>query len=131
MPTAAGALRRIVRQQRAERDRCFRDEVLAAYSGRCAFTGLAIRTDRRNEARPGRARGLGRPHPPRRRPPRRGDDVRNRLPMLRTLHWMFDRCLLSAEPTGRILVSPLLWRQAKAAPVLQDFSARWPVCPTS
>jgi len=44
--------RRNVGQQRAERDRRFRVQVLAAYGGRCALTGLAIRTDLRNEPDP-------------------------------------------------------------------------------
>jgi hypothetical protein len=49
VPAAAGAPRRIVGQQRAARDRRFRDEVLTAYGGCYALTGLTIRTVPRNE----------------------------------------------------------------------------------
>jgi putative restriction endonuclease len=108
----------LVESRRAARDRAFRERVLAAYDGRCALTGLTLRADLANtagwagtEAEAAHIRPVAGCHGG-------SDDVRNGLPMLRTLHWLFDRGLLSAEPGGRILVSSRLSAQADARPVL-------------
>jgi putative restriction endonuclease len=108
----------LVESRRAARDRAFRERVLAAYGGRCALTGLTLRADLAGtdgwtgfEAEAAHIRPVAGRHGG-------SDDVRNGLPMLRTLHWLFDRGLLSAEPGGRILISPSLSAQADARPVL-------------
>lgn len=112
--------RALVESRRAARDRAFRERVLAAYGGRCALTGLALRADGANDPGSGWAGLEAEAAHIRPVAGRHGgsDEVRNGLPMLRTLHWLFDRGLLSAEPTGRLLISPRLSAQADARPVI-------------
>jgi putative restriction endonuclease len=117
-PAETTTPRVLVESRRAVRDRAFRERVLAAYGGRCALTGLTLRADLANttdstgiEVEAAHIRPVAGRHGG-------SDDVRNGLPMLRTLHWLFDRGLLSAERSGRILVSPRLSAQADAWPVL-------------
>ena len=79
------------------RDRIFRKVVLGAYGSRCAFTGLKLINGRgRAEVeaahiRPVEARGP--------------DFVGNGLALSGTVHWMFDRGLISLDDDLKILVS--------------------------
>jgi putative restriction endonuclease len=79
------------------RDVAFRRKVRAAYDCRCAMSGLRLRN------------GGGRPevNAAHIRPVERqgSDSVRNGLALSGTLHWMFDRGLLSVADDGSILVS--------------------------
>lgn len=82
---------------RPYRDVAFRRKVRAAYDFRCAMSGLRLRN------------GGGRPevNAAHIRPVERqgSDSVRNGLALSGTLHWMFDRGLLSVADDGTILVS--------------------------
>jgi putative restriction endonuclease len=82
---------------RPYRDVAFRRKVREAYDYRCAMSGLRLRN------------GGGRPevNAAHIRPVERqgSDSVRNGLALSGTLHWMFDRGLLSVADDGSILVS--------------------------
>ena len=82
---------------RAFRDRAFARQVKRAYGGRCAMSGLALRN------------GGGRPEveaahivPVEDRGP---DTVRNGIALSGTVHWMFDRGLLSVDADFSVLVA--------------------------
>ena len=79
------------------RDELFKRVVRAAYDNRCAFTGLRL------------INGGGRPEveaahimPVSRKGP---DSVRNGLALSGTVHWMFDRGLLSLDDNFKILIA--------------------------
>jgi putative restriction endonuclease len=82
---------------RPYRDIAFRRRVRAAYGHRCAMSGLSLRNGggrpevQAAHIRPVEAQG--------------SDSVRNRLALSGTLHWMFDRGLLSVAEDHTILVS--------------------------
>jgi putative restriction endonuclease len=78
------------------RDRAFRHNVIdKAYGGRCAFTGLAMRNGRgRAEVDAAHIRPVAAGGP---------DVVQNGLAISKTLHWAFDRGLISAADDGTIL----------------------------
>ena len=82
---------------RPYRDVAFRRKVRAAYDYRCAMSGLRLRN------------GGGRPevNAAHIRPVERqgSDSVRNGLALSGTLHWMFDRGLISVADDHSILVS--------------------------
>lgn len=82
---------------RPYRDIAFRRKVRAAYDDRCALSGLRLRN------------GGGRPEVQAAhiRPVERqgSDSVRNGLALTGTLHWMFDRGLVSVAEDWTILVS--------------------------
>ncbi|HUF56126.1 MAG TPA: HNH endonuclease [Thermohalobaculum sp.] len=88
-------LERLTRRQ--YRDIAFRRKVREAYAYRCAISGLELRN------------GGGRPEVQAAhiRPVERqgSDSVRNGLALSGTLHWMFDRGLLSVAEDRTILVS--------------------------
>lgn len=96
-PQPAPRQRVETRLNRLVRDRAFRVGVLAAYGSRCAFTGLGFRN------------GGGRAEVQAAHivPVERGgtDSVNNGLALSGTVHWMFDRGLLSLKDDGEILVS--------------------------
>ncbi|WP_421857637.1 HNH endonuclease [Oricola sp.] len=79
------------------RDRKFRRNVLTAYDRTCAFTGLRL------------INGMGRPEVEAAhiRPVEKGgnDSVRNGIALSATVHWMFDRGLLSIGDDFSILRS--------------------------
>lgn len=83
--------------RRAYRDVAFKRKVREAYDFRCAMSGLRLRN------------GLGRPEVQAAhiRPVKRlgSDSVRNGLALSGTLHWMFDRGLVSVAEDMTILVS--------------------------
>lgn len=94
---ALDVVRALVPSNRAFRERSFARQVKRAYGARCAMSGLELRN------------GGGRPeveaahivpveaHGP--------DTVRNGLALSGTLHWMFDRGLLSVDGDGAILTA--------------------------
>ena len=82
---------------RIARDRAFRKLVLRAYGERCAITGLRlINGGGRAEAEAAHIRPVGEHGP---------DIVTNGLALSGTVHWMFDRGLISLSDELRILVS--------------------------
>jgi len=96
VPLADG-LRPQILSSRAFRDRAFARQVKRAYGGRCAMSGLALRN------------GGGRPEveaahivPVEERGP---DTVRNGLALSGTVHWMFDRGLVSVDADYALLVA--------------------------
>lgn len=95
MPFDRPVIERLV--SRPYRDVAFRRKVREAYDYRCAMSGLRLRN------------GGGRPevNAAHIRPVERqgSDSVRNGLALSVTLHWMFDRGLLSVADDGSILVS--------------------------
>lgn len=94
----SGTFRPQVLVSRSFRDRAFARLVKRAYAGRCAMSGLALRN------------GGGRPEveaahivPVEAQGP---DSVRNGLALSGTIHWMFDRGLVSVDTDHSILIAP-------------------------
>lgn len=83
--------------RRTVRDRVFRSVVLKAYDRRCAFTGFQfINGGGRAEVEAAHIKSVGAKGP---------DVVQNGLALSGTVHWMFDRGLLSIADDRRILMS--------------------------
>jgi putative restriction endonuclease len=77
------------------RDEAFRRHVRAAYDNRCALSGLKlINGGGRPEVQAAHIRPVASDGP---------DSVRNGLALSGTLHWMFDRGLVSIDDDWRIL----------------------------
>ena len=94
-PFARPVLERLMR--RAYRDVAFRRKVRTAYDHRCAMSGLRLRNGGgRPEVQAAHIRPVDRLG---------SDSVRNGLALSGTLHWMFDRGLVSVADDGTILVS--------------------------
>lgn len=89
--------RREVLTSRVARDQSFARMVKAAYNGRCAMSGLDLRNGGgRAEVQAAHIRPVSAQGP---------DTVRNGLALSGTLHWMFDRGLISVGKNYEILVS--------------------------
>lgn len=83
--------------RRTVRDRIFRTKVLKAYDRRCAFTGFQfINGGGRAEVEAAHIKGVQDKGP---------DVVQNGLALSGTVHWMFDRGLLTVSDERRILLS--------------------------
>lgn len=79
------------------RDRCFARQVKRAYAARCAMSGLALRNGGgRPEVEAAHIRPVEHAGP---------DTVWNGLALSGTLHWMFDRGLLSVDADHSILIA--------------------------
>src|SRR5205085_4160340 len=86
-PYEAERDRTLVLSSRAVRDRAFRKRVLEAYDCRCALTGLKfINGGGRAEAEAAHIRAVEANGP---------DIVTNGIALSGTVHWMFDRGLIS------------------------------------
>lgn len=87
--------------QRPFRDRVFATQVRTAYDARCAFTGLKIiNGGGRAEMEAAHIKPVASQGP---------DSVRNGLALSRTVHWMFDRGLVSVDDDFKLLkAQPLL-----------------------
>lgn len=87
--------------QRWFRDRAFATQVRAAYDSRCAVTGLKIiNGGGRAEMEAAHIRPVSAKGP---------DSIRNGLALSRTVHWMFDRGLISVDDDFKLLTAkPLL-----------------------
>jgi putative restriction endonuclease len=89
--------RALVLSSRAIRDRAFRKRVLEAYDCRCALTGLKfINGGGRAEAEAAHIRSVEADGP---------DIITNGIALSGTVHWMFDRGLISLSDDLRILLS--------------------------
>jgi putative restriction endonuclease len=79
------------------RDAAFATAVKSAYDNTCAITGLRIiNGGGRSEAQAAHIRPVAASGP---------DSVRNGLALSSTVHWMFDRGLLSVDDDYRLLVA--------------------------
>lgn len=84
------------------REAAFMRQVRAAYSYRCAFTALDMRNGGgRPEVDAAHIKPVGDGH-------KGPDSVRNGLALSKTVHWMFDRGLLSVDSDFKILVAKSL-----------------------
>jgi len=86
--------------ERPFREIAFSKIVKAEYENTCAITGIGIRDARGNvevEAAHIKPVSLNGP-----------DSVRNGLALCRTVHWMFDRGLVTLADNGEILAKPLV-----------------------
>lgn len=91
------ATRDVITVSRKKRDRAFRANVLSAYDKTCAFTGLRfINGGGRAEVQAAHIKPVKVDGP---------DSVNNGLALSGTIHWMFDRGLLSLSNDYNILVS--------------------------
>jgi putative restriction endonuclease len=89
--------RAFVLSSRAVRDRAFRKRVLEAYDCRCALTGLKfINGGGRAEAEAAHIRSVEANGP---------DIITNGIALSGTVHWMFDRGLISLSDDLQILLS--------------------------
>ena len=83
--------------RRPFREAAFARQVKSAYSNRCAFTGLGMRNGGgRTEVDAAHIKPVGDGHDG-------PDSVRNGLALSKTVHWMFDRGLLSVDKDYKIL----------------------------
>lgn len=83
--------------RRPFRDRAFQKQVRAAYKNTCAVTGLClINGGGRPEVEAAHIRPVEKNGP---------DSVRNGLALTGTVHWLFDRGLISLDEDYRLLVS--------------------------
>jgi putative restriction endonuclease len=79
------------------REAAFASRVKRAYDATCAFTGLKMRNGGgRSEVEAAHIRPVGDGHAG-------PDSVRNGLALSRTVHWMFDRGILSIDSDNKIL----------------------------
>jgi len=95
LPFERPVIERLV--SRPYRDIAFRRKVRAAYDYRCAISGLRLRNGGgRPEVNAAHIRPVSQ---------QGTDSLRNGLALSGTLHWMFDRGLISVADEGSILVS--------------------------
>jgi putative restriction endonuclease len=100
-----GEFRRPIIEQvvkRPFRDAAFARQVKAAYASKCAFTGLDMRNGGgRTEVDAAHIKPVGDGH-------NGSDSIRNGLALSKTVHWMFDRGLLSVDSDFKILTAKSL-----------------------
>jgi putative restriction endonuclease len=84
--------------RRPFRERAFATAVKSAYRDTCAMTGLKIiNGSGRSEVQAAHIRAVAENGP---------DSVRNGMALSSTMHWMFDRGLISIDEDFRLLVAP-------------------------
>ena len=85
--------------RRPFREAAFSRQVKAAYGNRCAFTGLDMRNGGgRAEVDAAHIKPVGDGH-------NGPDSIRNGLALTKTVHWMFDRGLISIDSDYKILAA--------------------------
>ncbi len=111
--------RATVLTERKVRNRQFRARVLAAYECTCALTGMKlINGGGRAEAQAAHIWSVERGGP---------DTVANGIALSGTVHWMFDRGLVSLSDEGDILLSPKINDVASVEKLIHpDRKARFP-----
>jgi putative restriction endonuclease len=109
---------------RKVRDRQFRKRVLDVYDGRCALTGMKlINGGGRAEAQAAHIMSVEAGGP---------DVVNNGIALSGTVHWMFDRGLISLSDEGGILLSRKINDiEGVQKLVYSDGNARLPASATS
>ncbi len=81
------------------REAAFARQVKVAYKSQCAFTGLGMRNGGgRSEVDAAHIKPVGDGH-------NGSDSIRNGLALSKTVHWMFDRGLLSVDSDHKILLA--------------------------
>lgn len=96
-PAPLSSIREEMLVSRKRREASFARQVKAAYGGRCAISGLDLRNGGgRPEVQAAHIRPVSEQGP---------DTVRNGLALSGTLHWMFDRGLISVSEDYQILIS--------------------------
>lgn len=105
--------------ERSVRDRQFRKRVLDAYGGRCALTGMKLTNGRgRAETQAAHIKSVEAGGP---------DSLTNGIALSGTMHWMFDRGLVSLSDAGDILLSRAINdRESVERLVYPDRKARLP-----
>lgn len=89
--------RKRILSERAFRDEAFKNLIRTAYESTCAMTGLKlINGGGRCEIEAAHIRPVSKDGP---------DSARNGIALSRTIHWMFDRGILSVLETGEILLA--------------------------
>jgi putative restriction endonuclease len=85
--------------RRPFRDAAFTRQVKSAYAYKCAFTGLDMRNGGgRSEVDAAHIKPVGEGH-------NGPDSIRNGLALSKTVHWMFDRGLISVDSDYKILTA--------------------------
>lgn len=104
---------------RTVRDRQFRKRVLGAYDARCALTGMKlINGGGRAETQAAHIMSVEAGGP---------DVVNNGIALCGTMHWMFDRGLVSMSDEGEILLSRKINDiEGVGKLIYPDRRARWP-----
>ncbi len=96
-PAPLATFRPEILSSRKQRDASFARQVKAAYGSRCAISGLSLRNGGgRPEVEAAHIRPVAHDGP---------DHVHNGIALSGTLHWMFDRGLISVAEDHSILVS--------------------------
>ena len=105
--------------ERKVRDRQFRKRVLDAYGARCALTGMKlINGGGRAETQAAHIKSVAAGGP---------DAVTNGIALSGTVHWMFDRGLISLSDAGDILLSRAINdRDSVERLIHRDRKARFP-----
>lgn len=106
---------------RPQRDRVFAEQIRRAYDSTCAMTGLRLVRGREAEIEAAHIRPVADDGP---------DSPRNGIALSRTLHWMFDRGLVSLTNDYRILVAQSRVPPQARALLRGDFSAYVSADPT-
>lgn len=83
---------------RLERDRVFQQQIREAYNDTCAMSGLSLAVNRSVEIEAAHIRPVGNGHDG-------PDSPRNGIALSRTVHWMFDRGLVSLTDDFKVLVA--------------------------
>jgi putative restriction endonuclease len=109
---------------RSVRDRQFRKRVLGAYDSRCALTGMKlINGGGRAETQAAHIMSVEAGGP---------DIVTNGIALSGTIHWMFDRGLITLSDDGDILLSRKINdRESAERLIFSDRKARFPDSPAS
>ena len=105
--------------ERTVRDRQFRKRVLDAYGARCALTGMKLTNGGgRAETQAAHIKSVAANGP---------DSINNGIALSGTVHWMFDRGLISLSDAGDILLSRAINdRDSVERLVYRDRRARLP-----
>lgn len=106
---------------RIVRDASFRYQVVNAYRGACAFTGIRLTNGLgRAEVDAAHIRAVADNGP---------DTVRNGIALMRTMHWAFDRGLVALTDDGRILTVDRGLDDAFVSLLRRDRQALFPAAP--
>ena len=108
--------------ERTVRDKQFRKRVLEIYGARCALTGMNLINGRgRAETQAAHIKSVADGGP---------DSIRNGIALSGTVHWMFDRGLISLTDAGDILLSRAINdRDGVERLIYPDRKARLPANP--
>jgi putative restriction endonuclease len=113
--------RKVQLLERPFRDAAFTRVIQSAYESTCAMTGLKlINGGGRCEIEAAHIKPVADDGP---------DSPRNGIALSRTVHWMFDRGILSISDAGEILMAPKLVPDPVRRMLHADGKARFPATP--